>query len=596
MNPAPTTPGTNSDPQRPEFLVIGAGPNNETEGATARPQFSPFSLIQTAWKQKVIILSVWFVFSILAVAVVRFLPLVYKAEALVLLESQSIPANFVSPTTVRSDLVQRLNSLNEQVQSYPQLLEIINTVGLYAEESKTESQDKLVERMRKDISVDLDQGFGRTTDRPQAFRVGYSGPEPQTVALVANRLAHLFIEQDLRASVVESSGTAEFLESQLEEARVQLETQEARLGRYKLEHNGELPEQEGALLGTLSRLQSQLQANQDGIRQAEQDRFFARNSLEVAVSSARDLRAISQRPDTSRTVVDSEAGARLEDPTIRSIRTLRNDLIELRQRYTETHPEVVKAEETLKRLELAAREQQASNAATRAQLEAAEGAAKSATPEISQGDDSALDSLLEPELQRRVDQIRQFQTQIKSLDNRIETLQSGQSRLLAAIADADRQVQKLPIREQEMAALIRDYEITKNNYQSLLRKRMDAGLAMEMEKRQKSEKLVLLASARVPTEPIKPKVLILSLGGSGIGLVLGLILGAGRELKKNVFLGEWELPSDLTVMGRVPTFAVGATEKTSLSFRRIIAVSSILALLLVLGMGAVELQGGWPTF
>jgi polysaccharide chain length determinant protein (PEP-CTERM system associated) len=576
--------------------VIGQGARNEGENAPASPQFSPTSIAQTIWKQKLVILSVWFGVSILAAVIVRSMPPVYKAEALVLLESQSIPANFVSPTTVRSDLVQRLNSLNEQVQSYAQLLEIINSLGLYSEESKTETPDKLVERMRKDISVDLDQGFGRTTDRPQAFRVGYSGPKPEIVGQVANRLAHLFIEQDLRASVVESSGTADFLESQLEEARVQLERQEARLGRYKLEHNGELPEQEGALLGTLSRLQSQLQANQDAVRQAEQDRFFARNSLEVAVSTARDLRAIGQRPDPGRAAIDSEAATRLDEPTIRAVRSMKSQLFELRQRYTETHPEVVKAKETLKQLELAAREQQASIKIGSAQPEDLEGGGKTVSSDPGQGTDSALDSLLEPELQRRVDQIRQFQTQIKSLDNRIETLQSGQARILAAIADADRQVQKLPIREQEMAALIRDYEITKGNYQSLLRKRMDAGLAMEMEKRQKSEKLVLLSSARVPTEPIKPKVLILSLSGSGIGLVLGLILGAGRELKKNVFLGEWELPSDLTVMGRVPDFAVGSPEKTSLSFRRIVAVSSILALLLVLGIGVVGLHGGWPSF
>jgi polysaccharide chain length determinant protein (PEP-CTERM system associated) len=576
--------------------VINQGARNEGENAPASPQFSPISIAQTIWKQKLVILSVWFGVSILAAVIVRSMPPVYKAEALVLLESQSIPANFVSPTTVRSDLVQRLNSLNEQVQSYAQLLEIINSLGLYSEESKTETPDKLVERMRKDISVDLDQGFGRTTDRPQAFRVGYSGPKPEIVGQVANRLAHLFIEQDLRASVVESSGTADFLESQLEEARVQLERQEARLGRYKLEHNGELPEQEGALLGTLSRLQSQLQANQDAVRQAEQDRFFARNSLEVAVSTARDLRAIGQRPDPGRAAIDSEAATRLDDPTISAVRSMKSQLFELRQRYTETHPEVVKAKETLKQLELAAREQKASTKVGSAQPEDLEGGGKTVSSDPGQGTDSALDSLLEPELQRRVDQIRQFQTQIKSLDNRIETLQSGQARILAAIADADRQVQKLPIREQEMAALIRDYEITKGNYQSLLRKRMDAGLAMEMEKRQKSEKLVLLSSARVPTEPIKPKVLILSLSGSGIGLVLGLILGAGRELKKNVFLGEWELPSDLTVMGRVPDFAVGSPEKTSLSFRRIVAVSSILALLLVLGIGVVGLHGGWPSF
>jgi hypothetical protein len=147
-----------------------------------------------------------------------------------------------------------------------------------------------------------------------------------------------------------------------------------------------------------------------------------------------------------------------------------------------------------------------------------------------------------------------------------------------------------------MAALIRDYEITKGNYQSLLRKRMDADLAMEMEKRQKSEKFVLLDAARVPTEPFKPKLLLLSLLGSVIGLCFGAVFGLGRELKSDVFLGEWELPKDLNVMGRVPHFAVGNVERTELSFRRVVVASSILTLLVILGIGAIGLHSSWPVF
>jgi hypothetical protein len=125
---------------------------------------------------------------------------------------------------------------------------------------------------------------------------------------------------------------------------------------------------------------------------------------------------------------------------------------------------------------------------------------------------------------------------------------------------------------------------------------MDANLAMEMEKRQKSEKFVLLESARVPEEPIKPKVMLLSGVGSGLGLLLGVVLGLGREFKKNVLLGEWELPKELNVMGRVPHFGVGSLEKTALSFRRVVVASSILTLLVILGIGAVGLRGRWPIF
>ena len=581
------------NPKPQEFFMIGSGAREPSADAPS-PQFSLPSLAEAVWKQKWAIASVWAGVSILAVLVTRMLPPVYQAEALVLLESQRIPHDFVSPTTVRADLWERLSSLDQRVLSHTQLLTLIESFGLYREESQTLNQEQLVERMRADIDIKLEAGLGASNTRPPAFRVVYQGERPEEVAQVANRLAYLFIEQDLRERSVEAVGTAEFLESQLESARQQLETQESRLSRYKTEHNGELPEQEGALMGTLSRLQAQLQANQDTVRQAQQDKFFAKNNLDVAIASASELRALVERPNPVLGVAGPDAGGILEDPRVRALRELRRELIALRQRYTESHPEVLKAQDSLRELEVAVSEYEAQSSPP-PKVEEGNGAAPdSAAP--TQRRNPALASLLEPELVRREEQIRQLETQVKSLDNRVESMQASQDRLLLAISDAERQIQKLPIREQEIAALIRDYEITKGNYQSLLRKRMDANLAMEMEKRQKSEKFILLESARVPEKPIKPKVLVLSAAGSGMGLLLGVILGLGRQLKKNVLLGEWELPKELNVMGRVPHFGVGNVEKTALSFRRVVVASSILMLLVILGIGAVRLQGNWPVF
>jgi polysaccharide chain length determinant protein (PEP-CTERM system associated) len=573
-----------------EFYMFGAGASEEGD-SPQRPQFSLPSLVEAIWKQKLVVAMVWLVVTILAGVVVRVLPPIYDAEALVLLESQRIPHDFVPPTTVGADLWERLSTLDQRVLSHTQLLSLIETFGLYRQEVKKLNQEQLVERMRKDIQIELEPGLG-SSKRPPAFRVRYSGPNPDQVAQVANRLAYLFIEQDLRERSVEAVGTAEFLESQLETARQQLETQESKLSRYKGEHNGELPEQEGALLGTLSRLEAQLQANEEAIRQAQQDKFFTRNTLDQATASADDLRALMQRPDPT---LGSDAGAlaNLGSPAARAVQEMRAHLIELQQRYTENHPELVKTKEALRQLELVERDQEAQRAS---ESETTNGKGTQPRTDAGPKRNAALAPLLEPELRRRQDQVGQLQTQLKALNSRVTGLQSSQEHLSQAIAAAELQIQKLPIREQEIAALVRDYEITKANYQSLLRKKMDADLAMEMEKRQKSEKFVLLDAARVPTEPVKPKVLVLSLLGSGVGLILGVGTGLLRELKKNVLLGEWELPKELEVLGRVPQFGVGTIERTALSFRRVVVASSILMLLLVLGIGVVSVHSGWPAF
>jgi hypothetical protein len=124
--------------------------------------------------------------------------------------------------------------------------------------------------------------------------------------------------------------------------------------------------------------------------------------------------------------------------------------------------------------------------------------------------------------------------------------------ILRDIASVEARVGKLPVREQQLAAVTRDYEITKANYRSLLDKKLAADVASDMERRQKSERFVLLEMARPPAKPVKPKRELLDVAGSGLGLVLGVMFGLVLELRKSVVMGAWELPAGIPVLGHVP--------------------------------------------
>jgi uncharacterized protein involved in exopolysaccharide biosynthesis len=77
-----------------------------------------------------------------------------------------------------------------------------------------------------------------------------------------------------------------------------------------------------------------------------------------------------------------------------------------------------------------------------------------------------------------------------------------------------------------------------------------------MEKQQKSQKLVMLDRAKVPEKPIRPRRAILIGGGSVLLFFLSLLAAFILELRRNVVLGEWELPPGTVVLGRVPVITV----------------------------------------
>src|SRR5882724_5818817 len=112
----------------------------------ARAEYAPLTIIRTLGKHMIGLMAIWLVLTAACVAIVFRLPAVYKAEALVLVDSQKIPERYVN-SSVATDLQDRLATINQQILSTDNLQKLIETFDLYRAEKKNYAQEDILEMM-----------------------------------------------------------------------------------------------------------------------------------------------------------------------------------------------------------------------------------------------------------------------------------------------------------------------------------------------------------------------------------------------------------------------------------------------------------------
>ncbi len=195
------------------------------------------------------------------------LPVRYKSGTLILVEQPTMPKNYVTPN-VTDDLQNRLQSITQQILSRTRLLLIIDKLHLYDDGHRQLTQDEKVDRMRKDIDIELVRDA--RGEQITAFKIYYSAHDPHVAQRVTSELTDLFINENLKVRQQQSEDTTKFIGGQLENARASLAEQEAKVREFKGQHEGQLPSQEASNLQILSGLQSQLQNEQDTLNTAKQ--------------------------------------------------------------------------------------------------------------------------------------------------------------------------------------------------------------------------------------------------------------------------------------------------------------------------------------
>jgi len=460
------------------------------------------------------LLGPFFAVSLLSVIVVQLWPQLYRSEALILVEEQKVPEQYVTPNVV-ADPQDRLQSMTQQILSRTRLRRLIDQFNLYAGERSRRTMDELIDKMRTRIRIELVQAPGRGADLT-AFRIYFSAESPSLAQNVTNEITSLFIEENLRARAQQSIGTTDFLTNQLEQARKDLAEQEERQRQYKMRYLGQLPEQQQSNLQILSSLEAQLRANTDALERAEQQKVY----LESLRSEYQALRR------------DPDAGQLANSPAALTVEETRRQLTEMEAKYTARHPDVVRL-----RRQLASQE---------AGKDAADAAGSGGR--FRQGATAVSDI--------------EAQSRLKAITAEIESRKKDTDELRRRIREFQGRLDMTPVREQQLAEVTRSYENSRQYYQSLLQKKLQSELATNLEKRQQGEQFRILDPATLPLKPSQPNRLSIVLVGWLLGLCIGIGALVARELTDGAIRSERDVSAavKMPVLIHIPLLHTPAAE------------------------------------
>jgi succinoglycan biosynthesis transport protein ExoP len=516
------------------------------------------------------ILSTAAVVSLATVAALYRIPNRYTSEATLLVVPQQVPARYVTPTS-ETNIADALQAMTQDVLSRARLLELIDEFGLYAKERQRLAPEEVLELMRKYIGITPGEPSPGHRDI-NSFKISFVAEKAALAQQVTSKLTSFFIQANLKTREDQATNTTNFLQAQLESAKNRLTVQEGKVRDFKAQYLGELPEQLQGNLAIFNGAQLQLQNMESSLDRAQQQRVY----LESLISGYQRLAARG----ASVPGVSGLATGR----TLSPLQVAKDDLSKLQTEkaklvntYKSSYPEVrsiereISAAQTLVDSLKTSGNSQTDNASEPSLT--AQAAAKGEAPE----DDSS---------------ITQLKSQLEANRLDIENLTKSEAQQKAVIAQYQSRLNLTPVREEQLAGILRDYELSKQDYADLLGKEQQSQLATSLEKQQGGEQFRLVEPPSLPDLPSSPKRIKFSLMGIGAGLFLGLAVAFLVDLARPTFHSTREVSQRFgapLVIGLPVVFTPG--EKRRRTWLRVIELmgGSVLAS----AIGVAELYVLW---
>jgi uncharacterized protein involved in exopolysaccharide biosynthesis len=284
-----------------------------------------------------------------------------------------------------------------------------------------------------------------------------------------------------------------------------------------MKHVGATPDELNGNLQALSRLQAETQSNMDAISRLDQERILLTQVKSMEIQTA---------PLTER------------ERLLQEKRRLENERWNLKRQFTDTYPDVIAVTEQLKNVD--------------ARLVTTSAPAKDSAESYDSNTQVRL-ALIDKELQRHKQQLAELKQQMQTYQWKVDSV---------------------PVLDTQLAKLTRNYEASKQHYQSLLDKRFSAGMSEELERQQQAERFTVLDPAKTPEKPVRPKRLPIMAGL----LVAAFLIPSGTVISIHFLSGSIKsevevkemLPRKIRVLGTIPPI----TSRADLLRRRTIAVQT----------------------
>ena len=453
----------------------------------------PEQILETIVRRRWFIIIPFCLAMVVGIYLCFSLPKVYEASTLILIQPQKVPTDYVR-SVVSTDIESRISTISQQIMSRTNIEKIIREFELFSgpEFEKMFFEDK-IESVREQISVKV-TGPRRGAE---SFSISFQGQDPDKVTRIANTIASYYIDENLKVREDQAIGTSHFLEDELKTMRKRLEGLEEALKDYRKMNMGGLPEQLETNLRVHDRLQEQLVSKQKSLVDAQNSLL----SLEKQMSEMQYIQNGSN-------LLDLEGGLGFEAGSLSKAEQIEKQIEKLKTRYTDRHPDVVRLKRLLANLEKE----------------------KEEPPSLPEFDYKSLQK-----------------TQRNEIKNQITDLKNEISKINEQINIYQQRIEDTPKREQELFSIKRDYDNISNSYNSLLKRKLEAEISVNMEKKQKGEQFSILDPAKLPEKPISPNMKMLFLMSVTAGLAIGGGLTYILEFLDTSFKNPQELESFLNI-------------------------------------------------
>ena len=461
---------------------------------------------------------------VISVVVAYSLPDVFVSTAMIRVTPQQISPELVQNVTSQ-DVADRISSMAQVIRSRATLTSIINNFGLYKKELKNEPLQDVIDKMNKDVIIQATGG----TEAGQRFLptmlVGFRYSDKYTAQKVCQDIVTRLTDLSSKEGVDSQQSANMFLSDEAKRAKEDLDAAEQKLADFQAKYAGHLPDEEASNMGAMNALNGRLDSLTAAANRNTEQRMMLDQELRIAKDRMASLRNNSQQA--------LARNAKVADLD-QQIEAMQARIDSMRERYTEDYPDLQDAKTALAALKKQ-RDEAAKQKPTAVDPSPADNA--NLTRERMDIQDQ-IDRLQTQEKANAMD-AQLIQRDIASTNN---DLRSYQNRLGNA---AD---------EKEYEDLQRERDLARQRYMEFQVKTERSSVSIDMEQRKQGEMLELLDSASLPPSPVAPKRQQIIPIGAVVGLVLGLVLVAVREVKDTSLknLKDARLYTQLSILGSIP--------------------------------------------
>jgi len=491
-----------------------------------------------------------------------YLPDLYRASAVVLVE-RPMPESFVRPA-VTGELETRLHVIKQEILSRTRLTALIDRFDLYPDLRKRYPLDTALDQMRHDMEIELtgpEQVSGRKTT--VAFKLSYTGATGATVAGVTNALAAFYVEQNYSIRSGEATRTTDFLKAQLDTTKKQLDQREREIREYTSSHPGELPSQVEVNLAAIERLNTQLRLNGERQLKVLEDREkLSERATAVPLDAPISEQAAAAQPQSER------------------IERMKRELQLLEGQFTSRYPDVVRLKTEIARLE---REHQDALVKDAEPTKVDPARHETGPAEAGQAAESGDVPIAAPGTARR--------KTLEGLTKELDRLKAEEGSLRLTIANLEKRLEGVPERQQEYGRITRDYQGSKDLYDSLLKRYGEAQVGESMEVDRQGEHFRLLEPALPPPSPVAPNRLRLLIVGLVLAAAAGIVAALVAEQFDSTFHSS-DAVREFTSVPVLATIPVIPSGRLRQALRWTLATASILVMIALAAVMSAHVAQG----